>query len=69
MKLQQAIERLMKNRTSIIIAHRLNTVKIADKIVVLEKGKIIEQGYQKDLVMQDGMYAKMLKSGDEALLE
>lgn len=68
MKLQQAIERLMK-RTSIIIAHRLNTVKIADKIVVLEKGKIIEQGYQKDLVMQDGMYAKMLKSGDEALLE
>ncbi|MBQ5153520.1 ABC transporter ATP-binding protein [Macrococcoides caseolyticum] len=69
MKLQQAIERLMNNRTSIIIAHRLNTVKIADKIVVLEKGKIIEQGYQKDLVMQDGMYAKMLKSGDEALLE
>ncbi|WP_354679929.1 ABC transporter ATP-binding protein/permease [Macrococcoides caseolyticum] len=69
MKLQQAIERLMKNRTSIIIAHRLNTVKIADKIVVLEKGKIIEQGYQKDLVMQDGMYTKMLKSGDEALLE
>ncbi len=69
MKLQQAIERLMKNRTSLIIAHRLNTVKIADKIVVLEKGKIIEQGYQKDLVMQDGMYAKMLKSGDEALLE
>lgn len=69
MKLQQAIERLMKNRTSIIIAHRLNTVKIADKIVVLEKGEIIEQGYQKDLVMQDGMYAKMLKSGDEALLE
>lgn len=69
MKLQQAIERLMKNRTSIIIAHRLNTVKIADKIVVLEKGKIIEQGYQNDLVMQDGMYAKMLKSGDEALLE
>ncbi|WP_232779570.1 ABC transporter ATP-binding protein [Macrococcoides caseolyticum] len=69
MKLQQAIERLMKNRTSIIIAHRLNTVKIADKIVVLEKGKIIEQGYQIDLVMQDGMYAKMLKSGDEALLE
>lgn len=69
MKLQQAIERLMKNRTSIIIAHRLNTVKIADKIVVLEKGKIIEQGYQKDLVMQDGMYARMLKSGDEALLE
>lgn len=69
MKLQQAIERLMKNRTSIIIAHRLNTVKIADKIVVLEKGKIIEQGYQKDLVMQDGMYAKMLKSGDKALLE
>lgn len=68
MKLQQAIERLMKNRTSIIIAHRLNTVKIADKIVVLEKGKIIEQGYQKDLVMQDGMYAKMLKSGDEALI-
>ncbi|UTH12563.1 ABC transporter ATP-binding protein [Macrococcoides canis] len=69
MKLQQAIERLMKNRTSIIIAHRLNTVKKADKIVVLEKGEILEQGYQKDLIAQQGIYAKMLKSGDEALLE
>ncbi|MDJ1110690.1 MULTISPECIES: ABC transporter ATP-binding protein [Macrococcus] len=69
MKLQQAIERLMKNRTSIIIAHRLNTVKKADKIVVLEKGEILEQGYQKDLITRDGIYAEMLKSGDEALLE
>lgn len=69
MKLQQAIERLMKNRTSIIIAHRLNTVKKTDKIVVLEKGEILEQGYQKDLIAQQGIYAKMLKSGDEALLE
>lgn len=69
MKLQQAIERLMKNRTSIIIAHRLNTVKKADRIVVLEKGEILEQGYQKDLIARQGIYAKMLKSGDEALLE
>ncbi|UBH09714.1 ABC transporter ATP-binding protein/permease [Macrococcus armenti] len=69
MKLQQAIERLMENRTSIIIAHRLNTVKKADKIVVLEKGEIIEQGYQKDLIALNGVYANMLKSGDEALLE
>ncbi|RXK19028.1 ABC transporter ATP-binding protein [Macrococcus sp. DPC7161] len=69
MKLQEAIEKLMKNRTSIIIAHRLNTVKKADKIVVLEKGKMIEYGYQTELIVQKGIYYEMLHSGNEELLE
>lgn len=55
---QEAIEHLMKNRTSIVIAHRLSTVKHADKIFVLEEGEIAEQGNHKDLLEQEGLYAK-----------
>ena len=55
---QEAIEHLMKNRTSIVIAHRLSTVKHADEIFVLEEGEIAEQGNHKDLLEQEGLYAK-----------
>ncbi|UKJ06026.1 ABC transporter ATP-binding protein [Solitalea lacus] len=54
---QEALEELMKNRTSIIIAHRLSTIREADKIVVLEKGKVIEQGTHNELILKDnGLY-------------
>ncbi|GGA96169.1 ABC transporter ATP-binding protein [Macrococcus hajekii] len=62
MKLQEAIDRLMAGRTSIIIAHRLNTVKKADKVVVLAQGEIIEQGYQQELLKQNGLYSQMVHS-------
>jgi len=55
---QEAIEHLMKNRTSIVIAHRLSTVKHADEIFVLEDGEIAEKGNHKDLLEQEGLYAK-----------
>ncbi len=50
----------MENRTSIIIAHRLSTVKNADKIVVLQKGKIVEQGTHSELIAQKGYYEKLV---------
>jgi len=65
MKLQEAIEKLMHGRTSIIIAHRLNTVKKADKIVVLNQGEVIEAGKQSDLIASRGVYYDMLNSGDD----
>ena len=57
---QDALEVLMKGRTSIVIAHRLSTVKKADQILVLEKGVIIESGKHKDLMEKKGMYAKLV---------
>lgn len=51
---QEALEELMKNRTSIIIAHRLSTIREADKIIVLEKGKVIESGTHDELVANEG---------------
>ena len=56
---QQAIERLMKGRTSIVIAHRLSTVQNADKIIVLEKGNIIERGTHNELLKLNGLYNKL----------
>jgi ABC-type multidrug transport system fused ATPase/permease subunit len=54
---QEALEELMKNRTSIIIAHRLSTIREADKIVVLEKGKVIETGNHSELMKnEEGLY-------------
>ncbi len=56
---QDALNNLMKNRTSIVIAHRLSTVKYADKICVLQNGKIIEKGKHNELIEKNGTYKKL----------
>ncbi|PJJ84018.1 ABC transporter ATP-binding protein [Mucilaginibacter auburnensis] len=57
---QDALNNLMKNRTSLIIAHRLSTIQNADEIVVLENGKIIEQGNHQQLMAHNGVYRKLI---------
>ena len=54
-----ALDNLMKNRTVIVIAHRLSTVQNADKIVVINDGKIAEEGTHQELLKKDGAYAAL----------
>ncbi len=57
---QEALSNVMLNRTTIVVAHRLSTIKNADTIVVLEKGKIVQQGNHNELIQQEGMYKQLI---------
>jgi ABC-type multidrug transport system fused ATPase/permease subunit len=59
--IQQALDHLMKNRTSFVIAHRLSTIQNADKIYVLDAGKVVEQGTHQQLLDQNGKYAELCR--------
>ena len=61
MMIQTAVQRLVKNRTTFVIAHRLSTVHSADLIVVLENGKIMETGRHQELITKDGLYNRLYK--------
>ena len=57
---QDALEHMMKNRTSIVIAHRLSTIQNADTIIVMQKGKIVEQGKHQELLDKKGVYSNLV---------
>ena len=61
-QIQQALNRLTRNRTTLVIAHRLSTIRHADKIVVLDSGRIIETGAHDELMARNGRYAKMVET-------
>ncbi len=63
--IQSAIQELMENRTSLIIAHRLSTVEKANKIVVLDQGKIVESGTHEELLSLEGVYYQMHQQGTD----
>ena len=63
-QIQQALERLMQHRTCFVIAHRLSTVRHADQILVLERGRIVERGVHASLLELNGIYAKLCRNSD-----
>jgi len=57
--IQQVLNKIMKNRTTLVVAHRLSTIENADVILVMDKGEIIEQGSHKELIVKNGAYARL----------
>jgi ABC-type multidrug transport system fused ATPase/permease subunit len=67
--IQEALERLMANRTSFVIAHRLSTIRKADQILVIRQGQIVERSTHEELMAQNGLYAKLAKIQGTTFIE
>ncbi|MNT38804.1 putative ABC transporter ATP-binding protein [compost metagenome] len=63
LKIQEGLQSLMKGRTSFVIAHRLGTIRQADRILVLSGGRLVEQGNHVELVEQGGLYSELVSGG------
>ena len=66
-ELTEAVEALTKNKTILMIAHRLKTVRHADKILVVDKGKIVQQGNHDELMKQEGIYRRFIMAREAAV--
>lgn len=62
-----ALEELTKNKTTITIAHKLNTIKKADQIIAIDKGRIVQRGVHKDLIKEDGLYKRYIQIREKAM--
>jgi len=67
--IQDALWTLMQRKTAIVIAHRLSTIQKLDRIIVLENGKITEDGSHKELIKQNGLYARLWKHQSGGFIE
>ena len=65
--IQNALEELIKGRTTLSIAHRISTLRNADKLIVIEDGRVVEQGTHNELIRMDGTYFKLVQIQNEAL--
>ena len=61
MKIQESLNKVLKGRTAIVIAHRLSTVRNADRIIVMDQGQVVEEGNHKELIAMNGIYSKLYR--------
>lgn len=66
-ELQKAIEELTRNKTILMIAHRLSTVRNADQIIVLDDGQIVQRGTHQELMVQEGLYRRFVNVKEQAI--